>query len=203
MILFGGAIGWRANKQDTVTTSSTEAELLALSQTAKEAMFMSRLFKALSLELNEPLQIRCDNRQTLRLFDQSVKLVTKLRHVDIHNHWLGQECRRGTVQLQWEATRNMIADGLTKALSKQKFANFVKLLRLEDKTERLRLIQREEELQDELKAKREAVQDELKQDQEVWYRASSKEAKKLILMVHFTFLKGCVAKVPRSWRICT
>src|SRR6266480_2909716 len=32
--LFGGPISWRANKQDTVTTSSTEAELLALSQTA-------------------------------------------------------------------------------------------------------------------------------------------------------------------------
>jgi hypothetical protein len=35
MILFGGAIGWRANKQNTVTTSSTEAYLLALSQTSK------------------------------------------------------------------------------------------------------------------------------------------------------------------------
>jgi hypothetical protein len=83
MILFGGAIGWRANKQDTVTTSSTEAELLALSQIAKEGIFMSRLFKALSLELNQPLRIRCDNRQTLRLFDESVKLVTRLRLVDI------------------------------------------------------------------------------------------------------------------------
>jgi hypothetical protein len=99
MILFGGAIGWRANKQDTVTTSSTEAELLALSQIAKEGIFMSRLFKALSLELNQPLRIRCDNRQTLRLFDESVKLVTKLRHVDIHNHWLRQECKRGAVQI--------------------------------------------------------------------------------------------------------
>ena len=95
MILFGGAIGWRANKQDTVTTSSTEAELLALSQTAKEAIFMSRLFKALSLELNEPLRIKCDNRQTIRLFDNSpVKLVTKLRYVDIR-----QECKRGQCNL--------------------------------------------------------------------------------------------------------
>ena len=166
MALFGGAIGWRANKQNTVTTSSTEAELLALSQTAKEAIFMSRLFKALSLELSEPLRIRCDNKQTLRLFDESVKLATKLRHVDIHNHWLRQECRNGTIQLQWEPTSTMIADGLTKALSKQK-----KLLQLEDQTQRLRLIQREEELRDELKAKRQTIQNEL----EVRYRASSRE----------------------------
>ena len=27
MVLFGGVIGWRANKQNTVTTSTTEAEL--------------------------------------------------------------------------------------------------------------------------------------------------------------------------------
>ncbi len=39
MTLFRGPIAWRANKQDTVTTSSTEAELLALSQTAKEAIY--------------------------------------------------------------------------------------------------------------------------------------------------------------------
>jgi len=51
MTLFGGPIGWRANKQDTVTTSSTEAELLALSQAAKEAIFTSRLFKAMTLEV--------------------------------------------------------------------------------------------------------------------------------------------------------
>jgi hypothetical protein len=34
MKLFGGLIGWRANKQATVTTSTTEAELLALAQAA-------------------------------------------------------------------------------------------------------------------------------------------------------------------------
>jgi len=80
MKLFGGPVAWRANKQDTVTTSSTEAELLALSQTAKEAMYLSRLFRALSLELDEPLSIECDNRQTIRLLVEEVaKLQTKLR----------------------------------------------------------------------------------------------------------------------------
>jgi hypothetical protein len=41
MMLFNGAILWRANKQDTVTTLSTEAELLALLQMAKEEIFLS------------------------------------------------------------------------------------------------------------------------------------------------------------------
>ena len=88
--------------------------------------------------MSHKVRIRCDNRQTLRFFDESVKLVTKLHHVDIHNHWLRQESKKGTVQLHWEPT----STGLTKALSKQKFAHFVKPL--------LRLL--EDELKDELKA---------------------------------------------------
>jgi len=42
MVLFGGVIGWRANKQNTVTTSTTEAELLSLSQGAKEGQYIKR-----------------------------------------------------------------------------------------------------------------------------------------------------------------
>jgi hypothetical protein len=88
------------NKQDTVTTSSTEAELLALSQTAKEAIFLSRLLQALIVQLNEPLTILCDNQQTLRLLnEESAKLTTKLRHVDIQNHWLRQEVKEKRVTL--------------------------------------------------------------------------------------------------------
>jgi hypothetical protein len=40
---------------------SIEAKLLALSQIVKEAIFISRLFKVMTLHLNEPLIINCDN----------------------------------------------------------------------------------------------------------------------------------------------
>src|SRR5204863_7758265 len=106
MKLFGGPIAWRANKQDTITTSSIEAELLALSQTTKEAIFISRLLKALTLRLTEPLVIECDNQQTLRLVtEESMKLSTKLRHVDIHNHWLRQENSERRVEFHSTPTK--------------------------------------------------------------------------------------------------
>lgn len=60
--LAGGLIGWRANKQDTVTTSTTEAELLALSQAAREAIFVSRLLSALNTTIpSGGITIQCDN----------------------------------------------------------------------------------------------------------------------------------------------
>ena len=65
MKLFKGPIAQRANKQNIVITLSTEAKLLALLQTAKEAIFINRLFKAMTLRLNEPLIINCNNTQIL------------------------------------------------------------------------------------------------------------------------------------------
>jgi hypothetical protein len=125
---------------------------LALSQTAKETIYLSRLLRALSLELNEPLTIECDNRQTIRLLvEESMKLQTKLRHVDIHSHWLRQEVQRGTITIAWQETKKMIADGLTKALGKTLFRRFTDMIGLEDQEERLGLIRREEELKEHLK----------------------------------------------------
>jgi transposase InsO family protein len=160
MTLFGGPIAWRANKQDTVTTSSTEAELLALSQTAKEAIFLSRLFKAMTLRLNEPLIIDCDNTQTLRLIkEDSTKLITKLRHVDIHQHWLRQEYAMKRVLFRWKATREMIADGLTKALQRQKFESFVKMVGMVNIEQRLKSEKRLEALREELLSRKEPKED--------------------------------------------
>lgn len=152
MKLFGGAVAWRANKQDTVATSSTEAELLAISQTAKEAIYLSRLMLALNLVLPEALTIECDNMQTRRLLvDESMKLQTKLRHVDIHSHWLRQEVQRRSINIRWIPTKEMIADGLTKALSSAKHEAFVEMTGLEDQRERLPSIKNEEDLRDVLR----------------------------------------------------
>ncbi|KJZ72743.1 hypothetical protein HIM_07935 [Hirsutella minnesotensis 3608] len=114
MKLFGGLIGWRANKQDTVTTSTTEAELLALSQAAKESIFVSRLLEDLAVKLDSSqITIQCDNRQTIRLMTEEIaSLKTKLRHVDVHNHWLRQEVQKGTIKVTYRPW-HPLAPGVT------------------------------------------------------------------------------------------
>jgi hypothetical protein len=138
-----------------VTTSSTEAKLLALSQTVKEAIFISRLFKAMTLRLKEPLIINCNNTQTLRLItEDTAKLITKLQHVDIHRHWLRQEYAIRRVLFQWKATKEMITDGLTKALPKQRFQSFVNMIRMVDIKEQLTKEKQLEDLREKVRMRR-------------------------------------------------
>jgi hypothetical protein len=58
------------------------------------------------------------------------KLMTKLRHIDIHQSWLRQEVQKGTVDVKWIPTRAMPADGFTKALPRQKHKEFMKMIGL-------------------------------------------------------------------------
>jgi hypothetical protein len=62
-------------------------------------------------------------------------LQTKLRHVDIYNHWLRQEATKGTIAVTYVPSAEMLADGLTKALPSNKWATFLKQLGLAESTE--------------------------------------------------------------------
>lgn len=120
-----------ATKQKTVTTSTTEAELLALSVIGSHCYWWDRFFSFLSFKTGMIPTIKCDNQQACRLANgDSEILPTKLRHVDIHQHWVRQEVKSGKMVVQWVPTTEQEADGLTKLLSRQKFEVFVKQLGL-------------------------------------------------------------------------
>nr|XP_036574505.1 uncharacterized protein CTRU02_15530 [Colletotrichum truncatum]KAF6780948.1 hypothetical protein CTRU02_15530 [Colletotrichum truncatum] len=176
MKLFGRLVAWRANKQATVTTSTTEAELLSLSQAAKEALFASRLISALNVYLpteeapeatfpaekrNVPtIQIQCDNLQTVRLVTTDlVTLQTRLRHVDIHNHWLRQEVAAKRVSVAYTPSSELMADGLTKSLALPQFREFRKQVRISEQAELLKRNRRRE----------------LEEDEEAWAKRAAQE----------------------------
>ncbi|KAK4078062.1 hypothetical protein Purlil1_12083 [Purpureocillium lilacinum] len=51
MMLFNGPVAWKAGLQDTVTTSTTEAEILSLERTTKDCYALDRLLRDISLDL--------------------------------------------------------------------------------------------------------------------------------------------------------
>jgi hypothetical protein len=131
--IYGGPVDWKASKQRTVTTSTTEAELLALSDAARSVQYTMRLLTNLGFRPSHHIILKCDNQQTVNLISNAnVKLHTKLRHVDIYSHWPRQEVSEGRIHIEWVPTGQMAADGLTKALSSQNHEKFVGMLRMQN-----------------------------------------------------------------------
>lgn len=129
--IFGGPIDWKATKQRTVTTSTTEAELLGLSDAGKAVQWWDRLFTRIGFQYPQQMTIECDNSRTVDLINaEETPFDTKLRHVDIHGHWLRQEVKEGRIRIKWVPTAQMVADGLTKVLTRQKHEAFIKMLGL-------------------------------------------------------------------------
>ncbi|KAI9045691.1 uncharacterized protein KD926_006992 [Aspergillus affinis] len=128
--LFGGPIEWKSGKQRAVTTSTTEAEYVALAEAAKATYWWRRVFKSLEFDPGHSFAIYCDNRQTIDLLTKDTAQRSKLRHVDINRSWLRQEVQEGRLQVKWIPTNQMTADGFTKALPVQKHREFVKMLNL-------------------------------------------------------------------------
>lgn len=131
--LFNGLVDWFANKGKTVVLNTNEAELLSATQCGKLFIQWMRFFRNISFELNENSTIYCDNTATIGILTKEApKLVTALKHVDIHQCWLRQEVQAGRIAVEWCSTDNMVADGFTKVLTGQKFKHFVDLLGLVD-----------------------------------------------------------------------
>jgi hypothetical protein len=131
--LFGGLLAWRASKQDTVTTSTTEAELLASSQVAKETLYLMRFIEELHIVLPDPrITISCEINQTIRFVAEDV---AKLQHVHIPNHWLRREVSRRKIMVTYVPIEKMLADGLTKSLLANKWKKYLNQLGLVERTQ--------------------------------------------------------------------
>jgi hypothetical protein len=131
--LYGMPINWKATQQRSVTKSTTEAELIALSATEGEMEWWIRVFQYVKFDPEIHSRIYCNNEQTVEIVKKEDKrLHTKLRHVDTHQMWVRQEIQEGQLYLEWCPTAEMPADGLTKSLVRQKHAEFLRQLGLEN-----------------------------------------------------------------------
>ena len=118
MKLFRSLVKWWANKQIIIIISIIKAELMTLSQMTHEEIYIQQMLKELKISLNhDDMIIQCDNQQTLCLIKAEIgKLSTKLKHVDIQNHWLCQEYQWGCITVCYVKSKSMIANRLMKAL---------------------------------------------------------------------------------------
>ena len=111
MKMSGGIIDWKDCKEKAATMSTTEAELLSLSNGAREVCWWMRVFKAISLSLDEGIEIFCDYQQTVGLLTKvDPELKTMLR----------QKVQQGNIHISWKPMSEMRHDKCP-ALKHQEF----------------------------------------------------------------------------------
>ena len=81
-----GAVSWTSHKQSTVTTSTMEAEYMALSDAAHEAIARSQLYGEFLLKLPPPM-ILSDNQGALDITEDHTNY-QKAKHIDIRYHFV-------------------------------------------------------------------------------------------------------------------
>jgi hypothetical protein len=129
--LAGCAISWESKKQCTVALSSTEAEYMALSSAAKEAMFLQNVLTEVT-NTKECVVIFNDNQSAQRLANNHI-CHGRTKHIDVQHHFIRKVIDDRVVNVEYVPTESMIADVLTKSLCKQKHVNCIKGLGLYNK----------------------------------------------------------------------
>ena len=118
-IIDGSAISWASKKQELITLSTAEAEYVAATHAAKEAIWLCKLIGELFPSILLPITLYCDNQPTLKLA-QDDNFRARTKHIDLRYHFIRQVVAKGVLCLVYCPTEDMAADMLTKALPKWK-----------------------------------------------------------------------------------
>lgn len=130
-LIAGGAVSWSSKKQPTVALSTTEAEYMALSHATKEAVWIQRFLAEIGFGLAHQTStiIHTDNQGAIALAKNSVHHA-RTKHIDIKHHFIREKVETGEVKLVFCRTEDMVADVLTKGLSKERHGKCTRMMGL-------------------------------------------------------------------------
>jgi len=120
-MLNGGAVSWRSFKESVIADSTTEAEYVAASEAAKEAVWIRQFIEGLKVvpTAEDPITIFCDNSGAI-FQAKEPKSSNKSRHVLRKFHVIRDFIDRKEIAICKVGTDDNIADPLTKPLSQAK-----------------------------------------------------------------------------------
>ena len=112
-MLSGAAVSWNSKKQPTVAKSTTEAEYMALSMAASEAVWLKGIYEKLIPGALEVLKIHCDNKGAIDLA-RNPGYRPRTKHISIQHHFIRDRINAGDIRVEKVASEDMTADCLTK-----------------------------------------------------------------------------------------
>ena len=134
--LNGGAVSWKSTKQQTVADSTIEAEYIAVSEAAKEAVWMKKFITELGVvpEIESPVPLYCDNTGAVAQAKEP-RAHHKSKHILRRFHLVREIVERGEVYISRVDTKNNIADPFTKALPQREFDRHLDCMGLKHKSD--------------------------------------------------------------------
>ena len=109
--------------------SSTEAEYIAQTHAAKEALWLRSFLQELHSTPDDPLILNCNNQGVIALAKDN-KFHTRTKHIDVCYHFICEAVEDGKVAVRYIPTGDNVSDIFTKPLAKAKFWELAELLRL-------------------------------------------------------------------------
>jgi hypothetical protein len=140
LTLGSGAVYCKSSKQSLVTKSSTEAELVAISDCISVGIWARNFLQVQNgpkchlsptREL-PPVLLWQDNMSTIFLVEKGRSSSTRTRHVNIRYFFIHDRIVLGEVSVRYKPTGVMIADIMTKPMQGTKFRQMRKLLLYND-----------------------------------------------------------------------
>ena len=120
LYLCGAPISWRSKSGRSVTLSSTEAEYVAISELAKEVIFVKQLLESIGIELEYPIIIEVDNVGAIYLaYNPSLSQRTK--HMDCRMHYVREFCEDGILKVIFVSSEDNDSDICTKNTMQKTF----------------------------------------------------------------------------------
>ncbi len=101
----------------------TEAEYMAATHTAKEAMWLKMLIGEVMGDSIRPMTLYSDNQSTIAL-SKDHQYHARTKHIDIRFHFVHWVVEEGKISLVYCPTNEMVADIMTKALPSPKVKHF-------------------------------------------------------------------------------
>jgi hypothetical protein len=134
--LGSGAVYCKSSKQKLVTSSSTEAELVAISDCVSVGVWARNFLQSQVSgddEVNDtncipPVKLFQDNTSTILLAEKGRSTSSRTRHVDRRYFWIHDRIAAGQVIIEHLSTDLKVADLMTKPLHGQKFMDMRRML---------------------------------------------------------------------------
>jgi hypothetical protein len=120
-----GTVHAKSVKQKIVTKSSTEAELVAASDSANQGFFVRNFIIAQGYNIG-PLVIYQDNMSCMALLAAGRSSSERTRHIAIRYFWLKERVDNGEAVIEHKNSEDLFANALTKPLQGPQFAKEVK-----------------------------------------------------------------------------